>query len=200
MSNEARTLDKLEIVGGALCLDFANTINSRHAPEHDYLATYPDLLAWSQKVGSLSAGQAKRLQSLIDGDSNAADATLTRAHRLRETIYQVFSALAAKRRPGEGDLKTLGESYSEAVRQARFVQGDDGYTLRWPDGDDVQRPLWPVAYSAGALLLSSELSRLKQCPGCGWLFLDLSKNQSRRWCSMNACGVRDKMRRYHRRR
>jgi predicted RNA-binding Zn ribbon-like protein len=59
--------------------------------------------------------------------------------------------------------------------------------------------LWPIIHSAGELFLSDELGHVKECPGCGWLFLDTSKNQSRRWCSMNTCGVRDKMRRYHKR-
>ena len=54
-----------------------------------------------------------------------------------------------------------------------------------------------IVASAQSLLSSKEVARVKECPNCGWLFLDTSKNQSRRWCSMNTCGVHDKMRRYH---
>ncbi|HYN87467.1 MAG TPA: CGNR zinc finger domain-containing protein, partial [Ardenticatenaceae bacterium] len=90
-------------------------------------------------------------------------------------------------------------AYCAASAVAHLVWAETHYVARWLDASDPRLVLWPVAYSAGQLLLSPELARLKQCPGCGWLFLDLTKNQGRRWCSMNMCGVRDKMRRYHRR-
>ena len=52
--------------------------------------------------------------------------------------------------------------------------------------------------SAAALLRDGPLDRLRQCPGpdgwCGWLFLDRSRNGSRRWCSMALCGNPAKMR------
>jgi predicted RNA-binding Zn ribbon-like protein len=46
---------------------------------------------------------------------------------------------------------------------------------------------------------AARTSRLKSCPTCGWLFLDASKNRSRRWCSMDTCGAVAKARRYYRR-
>jgi len=52
---------------------------------------------------------------------------------------------------------------------------------------------------AMALLRGPAIARLGACAGCGWLFVDTSRAHARRWCSMNACGVRDKMRRYHQR-
>jgi predicted RNA-binding Zn ribbon-like protein len=49
------------------------------------------------------------------------------------------------------------------------------------------------------LLTQGQLDRLGECPSCGWLFLDTSKNRRRRWCSMATCGSRDKARRYYER-
>jgi predicted RNA-binding Zn ribbon-like protein len=48
-----------------------------------------------------------------------------------------------------------------------------------------------------ALLVSDAMPRIKSCPTCGWFFLDLSKNRSRRWCSMDTCGAVAKSRRYY---
>src|ERR671930_579256 len=65
--------------------------------------------------------------------------------------------------------------------------------------DDV---LAPVVWSAAELLTSGPLERVRECPGddtCGWLFLDTSRNGSRRWCDMRTCGNRAKARRYYRR-
>ncbi len=75
-----------------------------------------------------------------------------------------------------------------------------GFAWEWDAGGDVlARPLWALARSAADLLTSPRLSRVRECPGedgCGWLFLDTSKNGSRRWCSMQGCGSRAKARRY----
>jgi len=49
------------------------------------------------------------------------------------------------------------------------------------------------------LLTSSQrLNQVRQCRGdnCGWLFVDGSKNHSRRWCDMRDCGNRAKVRRH----
>jgi predicted RNA-binding Zn ribbon-like protein len=54
------------------------------------------------------------------------------------------------------------------------------------------------------LLRNADVSRLRLCPladgGCGWLFLDRSRNGSRRWCSMDDCGTHAKSRRLTERR
>jgi predicted RNA-binding Zn ribbon-like protein len=83
---------------------------------------------------------------------------------------------------------------------ANVTIADDGaaFRLTWPT-DRADAPLWPVARSAGDLLLSGDFARIGECPSCGWLFLDISRNGTRRWCSMATCGSRDKMARYHRR-
>jgi predicted RNA-binding Zn ribbon-like protein len=57
-----------------------------------------------------------------------------------------------------------------------------------------------IVEAAVALLLSDAIAQVKSCPGCGWLFLDATKNHSRRWCRMSDCGARAKARRYYRRR
>ena len=53
--------------------------------------------------------------------------------------------------------------------------------------------------SAVELLTSPDLPRVSQCaaPDCSWLFLDLTRNHSRRWCRAEGCGVRNRFRRYY---
>jgi predicted RNA-binding Zn ribbon-like protein len=69
------------------------------------------------------------------------------------------------------------------------------------DEDELDRMLWPVARSAADTLTSGDLKRVRRCArqGCDWLFVDTSKNRSRRWCSMSMCGSRVKAGRYYRR-
>jgi predicted RNA-binding Zn ribbon-like protein len=199
MAETIRTLETLEMVGGALCLDFVNTINSRLYPEHDYLLHYSDLAGWANKAGILSRLQTNQLQKQGKQDAEAAENALQRAQALRELFFRLFSNSANGAEPNRKDLETFIASYADAISHGQFLKTGNRYTTSWNVDEAFDAMLWPVVHSAGELLLSDELHQVKKCPGCGWLFLDTSKNQSRRWCSMNTCGARDKMRRYHKR-
>lgn len=198
MADQKRALDTLEIIGGALCLNFANTVNSRLETEHDYLLTYPDLTGWAGRLTVFSGAQLAHLDAAADQDPRQANQVLREAVELRELLYRLFASTAHQTEPRREDLDAFVQWWGEAVAHGQLSRGKDGYTLEWSAAQDLKAPLWPIVHSAGNLLLSSELAQVKECPGCGWLFLDTSKNRSRRWCSMNTCGVSDKMRRYYR--
>lgn len=192
-------MSTLELAGNALCLDFANSVNTRrHHPVNDYVTDYADLLEWSGHAGSLTPQAIRRLREHIA--TSAAGKTLAKAHRLRETIYAVFSPIAQGRPAPVRDVDAVSEAYSSAMGRATVRQSSQGFGLSWPVDEHLtaDAPLWPIGRSAGELLLSGPLERLGECPGCGWLFLDTSRNGARRWCSMATCGSRDKMARYHR--
>ena len=179
-----RRLAELELVGNVLCLDFANTVNSRQVTEHDYLASDRDLLRWAVHAGALP------------DVAHGAPTPVERAWSLRDAVYGVFSAVAARRRPPRAELEAVGWAHAEAAAAAMLVAAGPGFALHWPR---PVNPLWPVGRSAGELLLHGDLDRVGECPGCGWLFLDTTRNGSRRWCSMATCGSRDKMARYRHR-
>jgi predicted RNA-binding Zn ribbon-like protein len=71
---------------------------------------------------------------------------------------------------------------------------------QWLPGAESQldRVSWVAAGAVIELLLSAEAERLRLCAShdCGWLFLDVSRNGRRRWCSMAACGNVEKARRF----
>lgn len=199
MNETTRTLEDLELVGGTLCLDFANTVNSRLNTEHDYLMQYTDLAGWARKVRLLSPTQARKLQKQAGQNKDQAVYALQTARTLRELVYAIFSKIAKGSEPKREDLEYLNQLYAEAISHSRLLKGQDHFAPTWDVDRELDAMLWPIIHSGGALLMSDDLAKVKECPGCGWLFLDTSKNQSRRWCSMNTCGARDKMRRYHKR-
>jgi predicted RNA-binding Zn ribbon-like protein len=189
---------------GVLCLDFANTMNW-HASEHpiESLNNYADLVAWAQQTGALTGREAQQLsQAAEDRVAEVAD-ILGHAIDLREAIYRIFSATTAGYSPAPADLVTLNAALNQALPHLQVVQREVGFIWAWihtHDALDVM--LWPVARSAAELLTSDRLDRVKVCEddrGCGYLFLDMSKNRSRRWCSMESCGNRAKVRRHRRR-
>ena len=199
MTETTRTLETLELVGGVLCLDFANTVNSRMNPEHDYLVHYSDLVGWGNKVGILSPIQSNQLGKRARQNTEQAKSSLLAARTLRDLLYRLFSNAGKGAEPNKKDMEIFISFYGESITQGQFIKKDDHYSTTWKVDETFDAPLWPIIHSAGELLLSEDLRHVKECPGCGWLFLDTSKNQSRRWCSMNTCGARDKMRRYHKR-
>ena len=197
MPESTRTLAGLDLIGGSHALDLSNTINSRIAPEHDYLATYGDLVAWAERATAISGATARILSARGRNDRPAAERALRHAHGLRDAVYRTFSAIAAGERVALSDLRRVLRAYGAAVSRGSLRQRRAGMELEWPAASRAT-VLDPIAYAAGALLLSTDRPPIKECPGCGWLFLDHSRNGSRRWCDMRTCGSRDKMRRYYR--
>jgi predicted RNA-binding Zn ribbon-like protein len=197
MPERTRTIADLELVGGNVALDFANTISSRRAPQRDYLATYVDVVAWAERAAIPPSGAGRALRSRAP--KHRKDRAFRRAILMRETIYKTFSAIAAGRRPSAPEVRRLLVAYGQAVARASLEQTPGGASaLRWSRSEPRTDVLFPIAYAAGHLLLAAEHPPVKECPGCGWLFLDRSSNGSRRWCDMQTCGTRDKMRRFYR--
>jgi predicted RNA-binding Zn ribbon-like protein len=192
----------LRLLAGHPALDFVNTIDPREGLDRvEHLGAFDDLVKWAQRAGVLRAGEARRVAREADGDRSAAARAFHRAVALREATYAVFGAVAARRPVPAGDLQELQTAYREAVAHASLVAMARGFEWRSNGGLDSVR--WRIARDAVALLESPNLGRVRRCPGsgdCGWLFLDSSKNATRRWCSMEGCGNRAKLRRFLRRR
>src|SRR5574340_1010920 len=168
MVNRTRTLETLEIIGGSLCLDFANTINSRREPEHDYLEEYSDLVNWAIKVGVLSISQGERLRSRANLDEVNASEALQKAVELRELLFQLFSNLSRQSEPPHEVVRTFVTLYAESISHGILQKKRDTLVFDWEMEAGFDVLLWPIIYSAGQLLLSEKLVRLKECPGCGW--------------------------------
>ncbi len=192
------------LIGGALCLDFVNTVDPRHASRRrEYLDSYPTLVAWGGHAGVIDADQGERLSEAAAVQPAEAGRVLSRAIRLREALYPLLSQAGSRRRPARDDLGVLQAEVTGALARFRVAWSPAGFGWEWDQASSgLDRMLWPVAWSAAELLLRGPLERIRECPGqdtCGWLFLDLSKNASRRWCDMRVCGNRAKARRHYER-
>ena len=195
---------QFDLGGGALCLDFANTVSWRKAPGqlNDHLTSCDDLIAFAEQSRILSPPQAEGLCSHARSHGNAARRTLKSAITYREALYHTFTALADGKLPAPDDLQMINEFALDALGHRRLTRADDRYRWEWQWNEDpLGSILWPVAQSAADLLVAPELAEVRMCeaPDCAWLFLDQSRNRSRRWCDMKVCGNRQKARRHYRR-
>jgi predicted RNA-binding Zn ribbon-like protein len=190
-----------DLIGEQPCLIFANTVGgSRQTVEREYLNDYADLLAWSRHAGLITASEAQRLLAEAARRPLEAAQVFERAIFLRETIYRIFSAVAAGGAPEMADLEILNEALAEVLVNLQVTPTETGFTWSWrSEPAALDSMLWPVVRSAGELLTSAQLHRVRECAGdtCSWLFIDTSRNHSRRWCDMNDCGNRAKAKRHY---
>jgi len=191
---------EIQLAGGALALDFANTVGGTHvSPTHDHLRSYGDIASFAVLAGGLSPSAAKRLAERAQRDPKRAAAVYELGIALRESVWAVFSALASGESPRDTDLELIGDAAAAGAARSRLVHDKDGVV--WSlgsDSDELERPLWDIARSAADLLTSGDHDRIKECASttCEWVFLDRSRNHSRRWCEMSDCGNRAKARRF----
>jgi predicted RNA-binding Zn ribbon-like protein len=195
-------IERLRIVGGDLALDFVNTVDGEPGGESRFenLRSYEDLVAWGHRVGILSEERGGRLLREARERGSEAEAVHARALELRDDLYELFRAVAGGRRPSLESVEALRRAETEALSRARLAPGGGGFVWEWPDERDLAGMLWPVVHAATELLTSGPLDRVKACAGCWWLFVDESRNRSRRWCTMEECGTHEKVRRYLERR
>lgn len=190
-----------ELTGGVLCLDFVNTVDHRHDPQRfaDHLESYGDVLSFAEQSGVLSRAERTKLEKTASRNLAAAHRTLQEAVRLREGIYRIFAALAAARQPAADDLRLLNRHAQTALRHMRLQPADGGFGWGWQQAPALDAPLWRIAKSAADLLISGAVPTVRECAAetCGWLFLDRSRNRTRRWCDMRICGNRAKARRHY---
>jgi predicted RNA-binding Zn ribbon-like protein len=194
----------LRFDGGHVGLDFVNTLgglrDARPNPEDEHLREYQDLLAWCRRVDLLSESAAHRLAHRAARRGAEASVALRRALELRSTVDSVFRPLATGRVPPDSALRALGDAEREAIGRALLLPEASAFRWSWRDDASLDAPLWPLAHAAVELLTIGPLERLTVCDRCRWLFLDSSRNHSRRWCSMEGCGTDVKKRRYVERR
>jgi predicted RNA-binding Zn ribbon-like protein len=182
-------LTHFDFSSGELCLDFANTVSYRPSSSPEEKVRAPeDLVEWARQAGIFPA----------DAPAQFDPRTLESARGLRETIYAVFADLAAGREQPAA-LDDLERALREELPNARLARHGGRFAWTWdgPAGSP-EHIRWQVLQSAAQLLTSNRLSRVRVCGAsdCGWLFIDTTRNRSRRWCDMKVCGNREKLRRF----
>lgn len=186
--------------GGALCLDFCNSgQGARNRSKQEWLTGFADLIDWLEAAGAIDASHAGRLRAEGRRSPQAAQALWLRALELREALARVLLARTEGRGADGADLAMIQAEFARTATFARLAPSAQGFA--WdvdPKAAVLDAALRPLVASAVELLTSSRLARLRRCGNstCYWLFLDETKNCSRRWCEMASCGNLMKVRRH----
>ena len=200
-SGKAAAFDRC---GGHPALDFVNSLDNRFGGKSrvEGLDNYSDLLRFAAETDLLNSQQAVKIARAVTPE--AAARALRAGRALREALAETLYAVVDERpRPAAG-LEML-ERYlhiADRHRELRWEPDVDGHAvLAWSwrlDERKAELPVWAIAHAARDLMLSTDLKHLRACEAetCRWLFLDTSRNHTRRWCKMKVCGNRMKARRY----
>lgn len=193
-----------QLIAGELCLDFINTLDNRPRLELalELLNSYDDLLRWAGEAGVMPQVLVRSLRVQAQAEPARATAVLKDAIALRECLYRIFTHVARGKRPSPADLAALDRACAAAATHLHLEPNRQGFRLGWHNNPPrLDAPLWRVARSASDLLTSADLSFVRECEDetCRWLFVDRSRNHSRRWCDMKVCGNRIKARAFYRR-
>lgn len=179
-------------MGNALCLELTNSIPDRASGDRDWLADPATAADWMSSLD-------------LDRDADFAERDLAELRKFREHVFDVFDALASGGRVPQRSLDTITEAHARSLQKFAFrapagpSDGTAPLVRDWPDTWSAKALIALFAQSAIDELTGTRLDRLKSCPSCRWLFIDTSRNRSRRWCSMQTCGGRDKALRHYRR-
>ncbi len=198
-----RHAGNLNLVGGLLCLDFVNTVDWRGRENPvEFLNEYGDIVRWSRHAGVLKPNEVKQLNQAALKNPLKAETVLNYAISLRETLYRIFTSLFKEKAPKNKDLTMFNEALSQTMAQMKIIRTNSGFSWKsCSPKDNMNKLLVPIVRSAVDLLVSDQSKRIKRCAdsGCNWLFLDTSRNRSRRWCDMTDCGNREKASRFYKR-
>ena len=183
-------VEEMVLIGGHPAVDFVNTLGGLPGVADDeYLHGGRDFLVWSHRVGLIARPPSRRAAD--DDDVHRA------ALVFRAALDRILRARLRRRPADQAARETVREFYREAVDQSSLHWDGARYRLVWRRSG-ARRPLARLAAAAVELITGDELDRLAQCGRCRWLFIDLSRSHTRRWCTMNSCGAITKMRRYRR--
>jgi predicted RNA-binding Zn ribbon-like protein len=205
---------ELPLVGGHPALDLVNTVE-RGTPApggqpRDYLTDPPALLRWARRVNLVDEADVSAVTDSWELDPGSAHAALAAVRDAREALHvallATIDAVPSDTGTVAAALERLHSRWAAAIGRSRLLLEPERATAARLAVGVMPGLLVPdrAADAAVDVLRTADLARLRRCPpdagGCGWVFLDHSRNGSRRWCRMADCGTTAKARRLTERR
>lgn len=195
-------INNIKLDGGTVCFNFVNTIHGRFSkPFKDYLIDYAAFLKWAYRVKILNAAETKKLNDYRLKNPGETEQFLLKIKKQREVLYRCFSSIARKKDIDKKLLFRINSLIPKSLCNFKYYKIEKELLLLW-DKERVhpEKPFWAIAKSAFDILNEVNFERIKECSECGWIFLDETKNNNRKWCNMKTCGARNKARRFYERR
>lgn len=199
-------INAIRLIGGSAVLDYLNTCDGRRPGTGllevvDKLSNLEDIVHWFHHADLIDDLEHQHFVAVVRRSSWHTVTAFEQLIDFREALYRLLLPMALDHSADQVSLDALNQALADTADQRLLVLTPAGVIWRWRVGDDLGSMtagfIGRLAVQASILLTSGDLSRLRACatPDCDWLFLDTSKNGRRRWCQMNVCGAREKVKR-----
>lgn len=191
-------MDDFFWIGGELWLDAVNSEWISNGQRVDGWRDMASLQAWLREASR----HHDEAEALNDVNLDEGEALLHAVKQLRAVLRVGCETAHAARALPKDSLTLLNRALSGRGVVSRLEEITEGWREREILEDTSAGVLWLLARSAARSWVRSDLRRLKPCanPECILWFMDTSKNGTRRWCSMQACGNRHKVTAHYKRR
>ena len=189
--------DGFLFLGNQPTLDFVNTRPVQDGQAMELLADFKAVLRWFRAADLLTSQQARGLQQKWE-HSPQAEQTVEALRALREQLRKEIMVWEGGGKPHRTILEELNHLMAQHPMRTRLrkAAGKGWTTELYFEPRQAQDLFAPLAHSAATLFVDVESRRVRQCAHCVLHFHDTSKKGTRRWCSMQLCGNRQKVAAY----
>ena len=196
---KTKSIESLPIDSTRLCCNFVNTLYSwKKEDAYDFFTDYNTFLEWCHKLAVCKEDHLSQLRLEARKEPNEAIATMNKIRGIRFLLHQLISAIARNDQEKiKQFLGAINPSLTDALSRVNLEFSANVFAISYQK-EPIQliSPIWLVLKSLYDLLTEDDMARIKECPSCGWVFVDETKNGKRRWCNPLNCGTKDKMDRY----
>ena len=200
--NKNRSISELPVDSTRLCCNFVNTLYSwTGVDRYDFFQNYEAFIEWCEK---LDIPDKRFMRSLLDHANkypDEANRAMQKVRKSRLTIHDIISATAnCDKKEILAILPGVNNIMADSLSHIQLEYTKNKFNISFPKDDiNLVSPLWIIGKSLYDLMTEDDVTRIRECPGCGWVFYDETKNGKRRWCNPLNCGTKDKMDRYRNR-
>ncbi len=198
---KGKTESKFIFGANHICLDFINTQIVEKGHPEDLLKDFPDLIEWLTQAHVLNEKDAREsLQSWKD--KTRGTYTLEQAQSFRAVLRGMVERIVCRKSFLKSTVDEINEILSNRIGYPYLTRVRGVFEIRFhKEFNEPIQLIVPIAESASDLLCHSDFSLIKRCenPACVLYFYDITKNHTRRWCSMSVCGNRMKVGTHYRR-
>jgi predicted RNA-binding Zn ribbon-like protein len=181
-----------KFIADSKALDFLNSGDG----ELDWMGSGEKLIAWLDQAGLVPRSVLLKLER--DSDRKALDRVAFRVRKLRAWLGKVVERHHGKAltRADIATFDPLNRILMQDVRYPQIVAPERSAStpvlesMRHWDTPNVL--LWTIAETVAQLICEEDFARVRRCEGCSLVFVDRTRQQARKWCSMSTCGNRAK--------
>ncbi len=190
----------LPLDGGCLCFNFINTKGTwKKEQSKDFLTNYLDILPWMERQNVVEEKYIEQLEDLANSNYSSTPIVFNKILDFRELVYLLFSQIASTRQISQTLIQRFNQFLKRYGANLELLS-NNGQLIFYPRlyAKNLEEPLWLLIHFTKKIIENEPFKKIKECPECGWIFLDRTKNNRQKFCNPTICGARVKMRKYYR--